>query len=125
MNRRSQRGFTIIEVMIAMVLLTVGVMALASGSAQVSRMIGRGRTDTMVADVLTSRADQLRRIAASTTPPCNALANGNAVPVAGITESWTVLGAAGAMSRDVQLIVSYRSARRTHTDTTVITLYCD
>jgi prepilin-type N-terminal cleavage/methylation domain-containing protein len=124
MNSRSQRGFTIIEVMIAMVLLTVGVMALASGSAQVSRMIGRGRTDTMVAEVVTSRADQLRRIAASTTPPCTALAAGNAV-TSGITEQWTVLGAAGAVSRDVQLILSYQTARRARTDTTLITLYCD
>ena len=124
MTAPTQRGFTLIEVMIAVVLLTVGVMALASGSAQVSRMIGRGRTDTMLGEVISSRADQLRRIAASTTPPCTALANGNAT-TSGITQSWTVLGAAGAVSRDVRLIMTYRTARRAHVDTTMITLYCD
>ena len=124
MSRRNRQGFTLIEVMLAVVMLTVGVMALASGSASVSRMIGRGRTDTMAADVLTSRADQLRRIAASTTPPCTALGNGNAT-TQGITEQWTLLGAAGGVSRQVRLIVSYRSVRRARADTTVITLYCD
>lgn len=124
MSTRNRRGFTIIEVMLAVVMLTVGVMALASGSASVSRMIGRGRTDTMAADVLTSRSDQLRRIAASTNPPCTALTNGNAV-TQGITEQWTLQGAVGGVSQQVRLIVSYRTARRARADTTVITLYCD
>jgi Tfp pilus assembly protein PilV len=109
--------------MIAMVLLTVGVMALASGSASVSRMIGRGRTDTMVADIVTSRADQLRRIAASTTPPCTALTAGNGV-TGGIAESWEV-ASVGTFSREMRVIVSYKTSRLARVDTTTITLYCD
>ena len=123
MTARSQGGFTIVEVLIAVVLLTVGVMALASGSASVSRMVGRGRTDSMVAQVVSSRADRLRGVAASTTPPCNALANGNAT-TNGIGEQWTVLGAAGDITRDVRLVLTYRTARRAHSDTTIVTLYC-
>jgi type IV pilus assembly protein PilV len=123
MNRRGREGFTLIEVMMAVVLLTVGVMALASGSASVSRMIGRGRTDTMVADVVTSRADVLRRIAASTNPQCTALAKGDTT-AGGIKQEWTIT-TVGTFSRTVQLIVSYRTAKRAHVDTTTITLYCD
>lgn len=124
MNNRSRRGFTLIEVMIAVVLLTVGVMALASGSASVSRMIGRGRTETLVGDIVASRADWLRRVAASTNPPCTALANGDSTK-SGIRQQWTILGAAGAVSRDVRLIVSYRTAQRGRVDTLNINLYCD
>ena len=123
MNRRTLRGFTLIEVMIAVVLLTVGVMALASGSALTSRMIGRGRTDTMVADVVTSRADQLRRIAASTNPPCTALGAGNAT-TNGLAESWSVT-AVNAFSREMRLIVGYRSPRGVRADTTTLTIFCD
>ena len=35
-----ERGFTIIEVMLAVVLLTIGAMALVGSSALVTRMIG-------------------------------------------------------------------------------------
>ena len=69
----SRQGFTLIEVLVAVTVLGIGILGLVGSSAMVTRMIGRGRTDTMAADVLTSRADQLRRIAASTTPPCTAL----------------------------------------------------
>lgn len=123
MSVRHEGGFTIVEVLIAVVLLTVGVMALASGSALVSRMVGRGRTDSMVAQVVSSRADQLRRLAASTTPPCNALANGNATTNT-IGEQWTVLGAAGDVTRDVRLVMTYRTTRQARSDTTIVTLYC-
>jgi prepilin-type N-terminal cleavage/methylation domain-containing protein len=123
MTARNQQGFSLIEVMIAVVLLTVGVMALASGSAMVSRMIGRGRTDSMVAQVVSSRADQIRRVAASTTPPCNALASGNAT-TNGVTEQWIVDGVNGSITRNVRVITTYRTARRARSDTTTITLYC-
>jgi hypothetical protein len=78
----------------------------------------------MVGDVLASRADQLRRVAASTNPPCTALTSGNAT-TQGLAESWTLLGAAGGITRQVRLIVSYRGTRQARADTTVITLYCD
>ena len=46
MSVRTRRGFTLIEVMLSVVLLTVGVMALVSSSAMTARMIGRGKSST-------------------------------------------------------------------------------
>ena len=61
----SWRGFTLVEVLVALVLLTVGVMALLGSSAMVSRMIGKGRGSTIAVQVATARLERLRRIAAS------------------------------------------------------------
>ena len=66
----SRRAFTLVEVMVAVILLTVGVLALVGSSAMVSRMIGKGRGATVAAQVATARLEQLRRIAASTAPRC-------------------------------------------------------
>lgn len=125
MNARSQRGFTLIEVMIAVVLLTIGVMALVSGSAMTSRMIGRGRNSTMVAQVATSRGDVLRRMAASTTPGCTSGALADGIDTTGhIVEQWDLQGVPGDNARDVIMSFAYRTSRGPRTDTMVITLYC-
>ena len=42
-NRQREAGFTIIEVMIAVVILTVGLLGLTATSALVTRMLGRGQ----------------------------------------------------------------------------------
>ena len=42
MTRNSQRGFTIVEIIIAIVVLTVGLLGLVSTAALVTRMIARG-----------------------------------------------------------------------------------
>ena len=54
-GRGQRAGFTIIEVMIAIVVLGVGVMALVGSSAMVTRMIGAGRTSTEAVEIANSR----------------------------------------------------------------------
>ena len=50
----NQRGFTIVEVLVAVMVLAVGVIALVGSSATITRMIGRGRHDTRAALVAES-----------------------------------------------------------------------
>jgi prepilin-type N-terminal cleavage/methylation domain-containing protein len=109
--KHSESGFTLVEVLVAMVVLAVGVIALAGSAGMVTRMIGRGKVDTRVAQVASRRIETLRLAAASTTPRCTAasFANGGPVSADGITETWTV-PAAGKV-RSVQVNVSYRTAR--------------
>ena len=44
--KRSTAGFTIAEVLVAIVVLSVGVVAMPGSSALVTRMIGRGQRAT-------------------------------------------------------------------------------
>ena len=126
MSHRSEQGFTIIEIMLAVVILSVGVMALVGSSAMATRMIGRGGVSTRVTQVAVARADLLRAYAASTSPGCadaTTVKSGTAT-TSGIVENWELLGAAGDNTRDVRMMFTYRVPRGSRTDTMMITLYC-
>jgi prepilin-type N-terminal cleavage/methylation domain-containing protein len=129
MNYR-ERGFTLIEVMLAVVLLTIGVMALVGSSALVSRMIGKGKESTIAVQVATARFEKLRTIAASTATPCSAagFVSGSASgspATGGVAEAWTVGPAPAAGSgRDVTVYVTYRNNRGAVTDTITTTFLC-
>lgn len=115
-----------VEVMVAIVLLTVGVMALVGSSAMVSRMIGRGRESTVAVQVATARLERLRRIAASTTPRCASpqFASDSAT-TAGVSERWVVDAPAGSdLSRRVTVVLAYRDARGPVRDTLRTVVLC-
>jgi len=124
MSQRSEQGFTIIEILLAVVVLSVGVMALVGSSALATRMIGRGNVSSRVTQVATARAELLRAYAAQSPGCANAnIASGNAV-TSGITEAWVLNGAAGNPTRDVTMTFTYPVPRGTRSEVTVITLYC-
>ena len=108
---RSDSGFSLVEVLVAIVVLAVGVIALAGSSAMVTRMIGRGKVETQVAQAAARRVEALRLTAYSTTPRCTAgaFASGGPVTTNGLTESWTVPPVGKV--RNVQVNVTYRTAR--------------
>jgi prepilin-type N-terminal cleavage/methylation domain-containing protein len=125
MNQRSERGFTIIEIMLAVVVLSVGVMALVGSSALATRMVGRGAKASQVALVAMARAELLRAYAAQTSPGCtNANVKSDSATTNGVGEKWELQGAAGDNTRDVRMMFSYRVPGGTRTDTMMITLYC-
>jgi len=125
MNRRSEQGFTIIEIMMAVVVLSIGVMALVGSSALATRMIGRGKVSSRVTQVASARAELLRAYAAQTSPGCTNpnVASGNAV-TNGVTEAWVLQGAAGDFTRDVQMTFTYPVPGGTRSEIMMITLYC-
>jgi prepilin-type N-terminal cleavage/methylation domain-containing protein len=120
--KRSTAGFTIVEVLMAVVVLGVGVVAMAGSSALVTRMIGRGQRATRAGQVAAQRLDSLRLIAFKTTPHCTQVVNGGPVSTLGVTQSWAVT-TPNAKSRQVVLTLTYNNAAgKTHTDivTTII-----
>jgi hypothetical protein len=88
-------------------------------------MVGRGKVSSRVTQVANARAELLRAYAAQTSPGCTnaAIANGNAV-TNGVTETWTLAGAAGDFTRDVTMTFTYAVPGGTRSDVMVITLYC-
>lgn len=120
----SRRGFTLLEVMVAVVLLTVGVLALVSSSAMVSRMIGKGRGATVAVQVGAARLERLRRIAGTSTPRCSSPDfTGDSAVTDGVLERWRVDPPAG-LSRRVSVILAYRDPRGPVRDTMYTVVFC-
>lgn len=110
-GRDKRAGFTIIEVMIAIVVLGVGVMALVGSSAMVTRMIGAGRTSTEAVEIANSRIEYLRRAAYSTATPCtHAQFAAGTSSGTGYTEKWTITTQPNSI-RVVTDSVIYRTTR--------------
>jgi Tfp pilus assembly protein PilV len=123
MSRSRERGFTIAEVMIAVVLLSFGVMALVGSSAMVTRMIGKGRQSTLTGQVATAQVETLRALAAGTSPPCSdASFKTDSVTANGVKTKWVV--PANGTARTVVLSVSYSTPRGMVRDTLRTTILC-
>lgn len=124
MIRLGRTGFTVVEVLVAIVVLSVGIVALMGSSAMTTRMIGQGRRTTNAVQVATRRLETLRQMATSTNPACTAgaFSSGGPVTTDGVTESW-IVPAAGA-NRPVRVIVNYRRAGGTLTDTLQTMIRC-
>jgi prepilin-type N-terminal cleavage/methylation domain-containing protein len=117
-------GFTLIEVMVAIVILSIGLLALGGATANVSKMVGYGKWATAASQVATRRLETVRQIANSTSPTCtsSALVSGGPVAVGSMTESWNISGTGG--TRRVIITVNYPRAERTVTDTVATLLRC-
>jgi prepilin-type N-terminal cleavage/methylation domain-containing protein len=111
----SDRGFSLTEVMIAMVVLTVGVLGLAASAAQVTRMTGQGGRFSGSAAVAESRLEQLRA------GGCAGLAAGSAT-TGKYSESWTVTTA--GLLRVVTVTVTYNDVGRQRNDDFISTISC-
>jgi len=121
---RDRRGFTIVETLVAVIILSIGVLALASTVGGITRMMSSGQQKTRAATVATSILDSLRNKAYSSIPKCSGLINGS--KTTGLygsryAASWTINGA--GTSRDVRIEVSYRVGPRVQGDTLLSTIH--
>src|SRR5256886_16370749 len=57
---KREQGFTIVEVIVAILVLTVGLLALVTSAALVTRMIGRGQRSAVSAQYAQRRLEMLR-----------------------------------------------------------------
>ena len=85
-RRGDRRGFSLIEVVVAILILAVGVLGLAATSSVVTRQIGGGAQQNTAANLAASRFEQMRA------RQCTALTSAAAaVKTDGISERWTVV----------------------------------
>jgi prepilin-type N-terminal cleavage/methylation domain-containing protein len=120
--RSSRSGFTLIEVLVAITILAVGVVAMAGSAAAVTRMIGRGKIDTRATQLATERLEILRRAAYFTTPKCTgaALANGGPQTTTNVTLAWTVAVSGSGRILTVNATYNTKLGPRTEVLTTYI-----
>lgn len=83
------RGFTLLEVLLALTLITVGLLGLAGTLGPISKLAGEGRSRGRAALVLSSRADRLRAEILAAAPACVPPADGAQTHPDGIAESWS------------------------------------
>jgi prepilin-type N-terminal cleavage/methylation domain-containing protein len=118
----NQRGFTIIEILVAITILSVGLLSLAAGSGAVYRMLGQGKRATRAGAMALGRMEILRRTANSTNPRCTSLASGTASYAGSVSESWTVSGSGNL--RSVTVRVTYPTNRGTTADSLSTIIGC-
>jgi prepilin-type N-terminal cleavage/methylation domain-containing protein len=108
-HRRS--GFTLVEALVAVVVVGIGILALMSASASVTRMIGRGKMETRAALAASQRMEVLRSAAGATSPRCAnpAFSSGGPVMAGGVAEKWEV--APNGKVRPVRVTVTYLTVR--------------
>ena len=123
---RDRRGFTIVETLVAVIILSIGVLALASTVGGITRMMSSGQQKTRASTVAASILDSLRNAAYSSIPKCSGLSNGSKTTSLYGTRyasSWTITNTGLGTSRDVRIQVSYRVGTRVQGDTLLSTIH--
>ena len=95
-------GFTLVELLVAMMVFAVGMLGLAATAASVTRMMGGARRQTIAATVAQSRLEKIR------SSPCASLLSGTDT-VRGVVSKWTIT----SVSRGMNVVdtVTFRSSR--------------
>jgi prepilin-type N-terminal cleavage/methylation domain-containing protein len=78
---RNRSGFTVVELVVAMLVLAIGMLGMASTSVMLTRQISSNRQQTIAATLAQSRFEQLRSV------QCTSIAPGSA-SARGVTEVW-------------------------------------
>ena len=121
--RRDRRGFTLVELMVAMMLLSVGMLALASSSAVVIRQMAESGTMSVASAVAQTRIEKVRTLAST----CTASAAATSTETTrGVNESWTVTPFITTNTRaaQVSVTVTYYTRRGNRSQTYVSMVPC-
>jgi prepilin-type N-terminal cleavage/methylation domain-containing protein len=92
--RNLRLGFTLLEVLVALLLITLGLLGLAGTLGPIAKLSGEGRAKGRIALVLESRLDLLRAELLRGAPACNPPAAGSQRHPDGVSESWSTSAAA-------------------------------
>jgi prepilin-type N-terminal cleavage/methylation domain-containing protein len=115
---QNRSGFTIIEVIIAITMLAIGLLAMLGATAATIRVLGEGDRMVTAAYQATGQLEQLEALG------CDA-ASGGSDTQQNVNLTWTVAGDSTSRTRAILLTASYPMGRgRTKVDTFEKALQC-
>jgi prepilin-type N-terminal cleavage/methylation domain-containing protein len=122
--KHGRPGFSLVEALVAIVVLGIGITALVSASASITRMIGRGKMETRAAVAASRRMEILRSAAGATSPRCDdpAFSSGGPVLAGSVAERWDV--ASSGKVRPVRVTVTYLTVRGLRTTSLETRITC-
>jgi prepilin-type N-terminal cleavage/methylation domain-containing protein len=121
--KQDRSGFTLVEVLVAVMVLSVGVTALVGSAGVVTRMVGRGQMGSRAAQTASGTLEQLRMWANSTSPRCTSGSFvGSTTTTRGITQKVVISGA--GTTRTIIDSVSYGTVKGTHRDVFTTQVRC-
>ena len=111
----NRHGFTIIEVVVAIMIFSLGILALVSTAATMTRMVGRSQQYNMAASLAQQRFEILKATA------CASMASGSAT--SGVySTAWTVTAVTNG--KQVAVTVTSPTTRGSKTDNFTTILSC-
>lgn len=121
-----REGFTIVEVIVAIVVFGIGVLALASTSAVVIRMVNRGENTELASSFAAERMELLRRTGCtSQVAGADTLYDGAAGGSWVARNNWSFTAGANNTWR-VSVVSNYKTGRgQIRTETSGTTLSCN
>lgn len=90
-------GFSLLEVLIAVIVVTVGLLGLVSTIGLSATLAGHGRAQTGAALLLQSRADLLRQEVNAARPGCTTPSAGTRSRALGVVENWSASESGGVI----------------------------
>jgi prepilin-type N-terminal cleavage/methylation domain-containing protein len=116
---RARRGVSLVELLVAMTLITIGLLAIVGVSGTVSRSLGESRTDNTAALTAQSRFEQL----AGTACTSFTLNTPTEVTIRGVTERYRITDA-GNNTRAIVDSVSWKTREGTRRQAFTTLLPC-
>jgi len=107
MGKESRGGFTLVEVLVAIVILATGALALAGSAALTVRRMAEAARRSAAVSMARSRAES------SLASPCGSLASGSET-AGGVRSDWVV--STGSGSAELSQRVSYPTTRGSRSD---------
>ena len=122
---KNERGFTIVEIIIAIIVLTVGILGLVTTAALVTRMIARGQRSAEAASFSQRRIERLRLAACI---PAQRVAGSDTLRRG---SNWTAFNRwsftdAGNNNWRIKIVSTYKTTQnRVRSDSTETTIPCN
>jgi prepilin-type N-terminal cleavage/methylation domain-containing protein len=113
--RRAPAGFTLLEVLLALLVLTTGLLGFAGTMGPISALAGQGRIHGRAAVVLVSRVSRLRTELLAGAPGCVLPAPGSALHPSGLDESWE--SSLSASIVELRVVARFRLPRAIRAET--------